>query len=159
MTRFHSLFLHYSLQHSGNFRTPNALFQKIFKFAFIVLISFYFQVPDNTTQGNQCENSFSKECCSGRDGENRNYCFRSLVLLIFTAPLCFRTNSIFSFLILGRDGRDGQHGKKQLFNNFSPGSEEDHRHPRNASHQQPHESFWRLRSLDQSSNTTQILNV
>ena len=49
-------------------------------------------------------------------------------LLYFTVPLCFRTNSNFFFLILGRDGRDGQNGKKQLFNNsVSLGSEEDHR--------------------------------
>ena len=41
----------------------------------------------------------------------------SEVLCIFHTILCFRIYNNF-FLTLGRDGRDGQNGKKQLCNNF-----------------------------------------
>jgi len=79
--------------------------------------NFIFQVPDNTTTGNQCEKSFSKECCNGRDGANRIDCFRSLVCI---SPLSCASEFIIIFsLTLGRDGRDGQNGEKQLCNNFS----------------------------------------
>ena len=67
----------------------------------------------NTPRQNQCEKGFLKNC-NCRDGELSAMVKHSLFFLTFSSLAIIY---IFSFII-GRDGRDGQQGRKEKFHDM-----------------------------------------
>lgn len=84
----------------------------------IKMTSFFSQMSANAAKQNQCGKIFARECCNCRDGEYANF-KNPCVFVLFISHSWIRrvlwsfgSKNIFSFFILGRDGRDGQNGKE-----------------------------------------------